>query len=743
MPYSLHQQLKLFSRDRFEELCGQLLKAEDPSVVPVEGAGGDEGVDIYKGPLDTPKNERAGEKLHVWQVKHFPTGLGVSQKKQARESLKRVIATQDPDSWTLCVPFEFSLGDRRWLEDLRKEYPGRITEPLDAPAIMALLGKPENRSLLDAHFLLPTDQRIAKEVLDLLTDFDLVSERLSEEKLPTKTESEFYNGAVADWKDIYDDLDARREIIGELWDFVLEAEKSTGALVPFAVLTGLSGEGKSTVLRRLAAELVRSGRNEVFWHKPGRNDLSAEQFCHMPRGALVYIFIDSIMLFGPDAIGGFLQRLRDFPIRPIVISAAINSQWDGSRLNVGQFADVREIELAHMSLADVETLLDKLSEDEERASENLGKLARLSREQQVSWFTKDAKRQLLVALIEAKGGQGFEQHVLDELRKLDGGEDDLVRQACIYVSALHRFDLRMPKRLLQRLLGEDVLLEDQVLSKTHGLITLISDEEESVITRHTLVAQIIYKSEAGDSPEWCERIIDAGGEEDDFLLYFWLSATVGANLRLAMHLIRREKKGSFGDVGMAPTWPLWDERCAELMRSRAFYRKATQEEPENANPWCEWAHVENALGNTGEKEDPEAYTARWLFMRATEADPHYAWLWEQWADMEKDDGNWDAAEGLYRRSLKETGKPLYRSHVHHKLGVMFYSLGRMDEACENLELAVTEMSGEWMSHHWLARAYLERHRVADAERHCCIALRLQPDDRDTQELHEKIKRARE
>ncbi len=806
MPYSLHDQLKLFSPKRFEELCGQLLKAGDVFIVPVEGKGGDEGVDIFRGPLDTPKQERTDEKLLVWQVKHFPTGLGRSQKEQAIKSLERVIETQDPDIWTLCVPFEFSLDDHRWLGGLREKYSGLIIELFDAPAIMNLLLKPENKSLLNANFLLPNNQRIEREVLDLLTDFDLVSERLSEDKLPTKTESEFYNGAVADWKDIHDNLDARREIIGELWDFVIEAEKCNGALVSFAVLAGLSGEGKSTVLRRVAAELVRSGRNEVFWHKPGRNDLSAEQFDHLPKDSLVYIFVDSIMLFGPDAVSGFLERLRDFPIRPIVVSAAITSLWDGLKLNVGSYADLRKIDLGHMSPTDIEALLDKLSENECRMPTSLGKLAGLSRDQQVYQLSMRANRQLLVALIEAKGGQGFDQHVVDELRKLRSANGDVVRKACTYVSALHRFDLRMPRSLLSRLIGEHIFIEDQVLSKTHGLVEL-TFADDNVITRHPVVANVIFEHEAGGEFGWYERIIAEMDQSDEALaeqlvwamtgsekllpnVHRWPDLELGSDLltracRYDIQVLLRVVKrfawdasdisgyarflGGRGDVDGArtvfrigltaakpevPYWEVWaffereqgnigDRECPAEYTARWLLRTAIKTGRIDFQTWFKWASMEENEGNIGDTEDPAPYTAKWILRKGAEQNPQELNFPASLATIEREQGNWDEMYRLDRMAAERMAEADERSSYYCSRSREMANLGKMDYALRYGELSVREDPNDGWAHSHLAGCYHSLGRRDEAERSCLKALELLPNAKSVRAKYEEIKRARE
>ena len=66
---------------KFQHLCNELCKIENPNIKSIEGSGGDKGIDAYIGILsgDSP--------LHIFQYKFLPTTLGNSGKNQIKKSI--------------------------------------------------------------------------------------------------------------------------------------------------------------------------------------------------------------------------------------------------------------------------------------------------------------------------------------------------------------------------------------------------------------------------------------------------------------------------------------------------------------------------------------------------------------------------------------------------------------------------------------------------------------------------------
>src|ERR1700757_2399794 len=101
------------AREKFEDMTVQLIRTEHPAADRVRVFRGDGGIDAHDGDLTDP----AG--VDVFQVKYFPEKIGDAQKDQIRDSFKR--ARDNPAfrtrSWTLCLPIDMTVEEKRWFEE--------------------------------------------------------------------------------------------------------------------------------------------------------------------------------------------------------------------------------------------------------------------------------------------------------------------------------------------------------------------------------------------------------------------------------------------------------------------------------------------------------------------------------------------------------------------------------------------------------------------------------------------------
>lgn len=111
---ALYQALKALDPHTFERLIVHLLKARYPGVdiKHIEGAAGDEGIDVISGQLD--------EHPTIWQCKSFPNGIKDSQKQQIRKSLNQALKHYTPKRWVLCLSIDMDPAALRWFQKLIK-----------------------------------------------------------------------------------------------------------------------------------------------------------------------------------------------------------------------------------------------------------------------------------------------------------------------------------------------------------------------------------------------------------------------------------------------------------------------------------------------------------------------------------------------------------------------------------------------------------------------------------------------
>ena len=106
---------------QFERLVSMLLTRLEPDGHPVDGAGGDGGVDYL---VRTAAGER------IYQAKGFTGRLTPARRKQIQRSLDAVAGRRIED-WSLLVPINPTPGESAWLatELARRGIVGRLKRP--------------------------------------------------------------------------------------------------------------------------------------------------------------------------------------------------------------------------------------------------------------------------------------------------------------------------------------------------------------------------------------------------------------------------------------------------------------------------------------------------------------------------------------------------------------------------------------------------------------------------------------
>lgn len=678
--FPIVDQLRMLSAARFEQLLTQLLLPAHPELKSVDGRPGDKGVDLFEGTLDPDTRRAAGGSLHVWQAKYFLQGIGKDQKKQIRESYDRVMKAFAPEAWTLCVPVDLDIGLQEWVQGLRSPG-GPAISLLQASDLEALIAR--NDAVRREYFIAeePASAEAVARVAGMLDDFTLVSRLVEGARCALEDSNhsagDFYDGAIPDWRDIVLGLDARRDILGELWALAGRHASTTGGRIPLVMLTGSSGEGKTTVLMRLAHELARV-QPHVYFHD-GR-DLDAAQFRNVPPQTRLFLFIDNITVSPVDTIIAFLTRLRRDCVNAVVFAAATQSLWKGGDTNLQNVAAMTELELGRLSDDEIEAILARLSAD----PTYLGNLADLGHEEQLRHF-RQADRQLLVALLEAKHNGSFREYVLKELNRLETAFGEKVFKACLYVSALHRFNVRVPVSLLQRLFPDTDLWPD-IFDRTQRLIHVSEDGQHCRI-RHALIAETIVAAQP--HPAWLYEKITAvtAGSSDEKPVGRALRALAKVDAPTALRCLSQAWQATGSAVLLHVAATVAAERDG-AGGARELFREARDAGRADAVVLASWGKLEALQGNLGNLEDPAPDTARALFRAAVDlasnsmtwlgyilAERNYGtvgtaetpytllWLFEEglrryaddvpilrtWAIFEQERRNLDAARSLYAR----------------------------------------------------------------------------------------------
>jgi hypothetical protein len=165
------------AREKFEDLAVHPIRSERPDAERVRIVRGDGGIDAHEGSLADPTG------VDIFQVKFFTDGIGESQKAQIRESFNTVKGGTvfKARSWTLCLPIDMSVEEKRWFDDWsgRRQATGIEIRPMwGATKLEGLLYEPKNRGVKEGFF---KEEHLAqiREMHDMLTRLlDEIRERL-------------------------------------------------------------------------------------------------------------------------------------------------------------------------------------------------------------------------------------------------------------------------------------------------------------------------------------------------------------------------------------------------------------------------------------------------------------------------------------------------------------------------------------------------------------------------------------
>lgn len=168
---ALKQSLKALDPHSFEILILHLLKARYPGVdiKHVDGAAGDEGLDVISGDLD--------DRPTIWQCKSFSDGVKESQKAQIRESLNRALSHFTPIRWVLCLSVDMDAPAHRWFQKLAKSRAGSTQVDLwqGSDIVDQLLYRSSIRENFFPHTMLNTKIREILAKTDELTTPELAA----------------------------------------------------------------------------------------------------------------------------------------------------------------------------------------------------------------------------------------------------------------------------------------------------------------------------------------------------------------------------------------------------------------------------------------------------------------------------------------------------------------------------------------------------------------------------------------
>ncbi|WP_245472014.1 tetratricopeptide repeat protein [Rhizobium jaguaris] len=300
--------------------------------------------------------------------------------------------------------------------------------------------------------------------------------------------TEFYKGYDVGFGGIAAELDAKRKIADTiLVDAVLSEETSTRRDVELFVLKGAAGNGKTTVLKRVAWDAAASFGALVLF-VPESGALIAERVSELSllTDRRIFICVDRAALRANE-LARFMRQMAADRVKVTIITAERDSEWNTRCEALEEFVTASHA-VRYLSDDEIRDLLERL---EKHGS--LGLLAEQSPQQRFVALNERAQRQLLVALHEATQGRPFEDIIADEYARIMPPE---AQNLYLDICTLHRFGVGVRAGVISRISG--IRFEDFQRSLFLPLENIVSATFDRFIkdmvyrARHQHVAEIVF-----------------------------------------------------------------------------------------------------------------------------------------------------------------------------------------------------------------------------------------------------------
>lgn len=299
----------------------------------------------------------------------------------------------------------------------------------------------------------------------------------------------FYSGFNLGWYPIQADLDVRRRLSSQLIDDVfLRSEEDRPTIVELYLVKAEAGAGKSVSLRRTAWEAAIHGGALVLYVRSGRiPEAGVVEEVAGSTGQRIFVFIEN----PANNLAGLVRLLtevRKRKIRVTFITAERVNEWNVRCEGLEDYLSGEHV-LRSLDENEIGALVDLL----EKHNALGPRLERLSRDERIEEFIKQAKRQLLVALHVATQGKPFEDILLDEYRRILPPE---AQRLYLTVCVLNRLKVPVRAGVISRV--HNIPFEDfqkRLFKPLEHVVhsVLLSWGDMAYRTRHAEIAEIVFR----------------------------------------------------------------------------------------------------------------------------------------------------------------------------------------------------------------------------------------------------------
>lgn len=347
------------------------------------------------------------------------------------------------------------------------------------PADLAVAQRPE-LALISKGL---SDVEREQHINALITVVPVSRTTLVESRIEDKDEGkirDFYKGFKPRWKDILDEVPARFSVLERFLDLFEDIPRIGQLLVAF----GGAGSGKTTLLMQSALIVhERLGLKCYYLSSASNNLKEIVRLLDQVNNNRYFIFSDFLDLIADQVV----EVLKGNDAGKVIFVASERQHIYETRVRhkVNSYVDV-EYTLPLIGESDAREILKKL--------ENYGPWTRLKKMRQngrVVELVKRSRRQLLIGLMEATQGKGFEEIIKRDFRRL---ADPNFRKFVIAVglATIHR--LPMKPSLLARVL-ERLNIKEKPSHISGKLGGIAASMQNGVWIRHPVYVRFLFENE--------------------------------------------------------------------------------------------------------------------------------------------------------------------------------------------------------------------------------------------------------
>lgn len=292
---------------------------------------------------------------------------------------------------------------------------------------------------------------------------------------------DFYKGFKPTWKDITDGIPVNLSLIDEFFNSCLSTQKPKANNL--FMLFGAAGCGKSTALKQLAIKIADEGERNVYFLEGESSDLR-DIVCNLDErnSQPYYVFIDRIGSFAKE-IAEILKKTVSTKV--VFVSSANPKIWNSRvREHLDEFV-TNKIDISSIREEDVSAILEKL-----KLYGNWTRLEKMSLTQRRSEIYKKSKQQLLIGLIEATSGEGYNQIIQKDYAAIENVSE---RGLLILAGLATTRGVQSNEATLTRALSY-AGLSPNVAEVCKNLTGIVSYKNGNVSTRHRTYIERLFEN---------------------------------------------------------------------------------------------------------------------------------------------------------------------------------------------------------------------------------------------------------